>query len=70
MERIFRNSEVTSDKMVEKKKNIFWLFSLTFQMGWSVLLRVLASKTIEIKAWTWKSFILSEGGFNHLKIVE
>ena len=45
---IFQNTQVTSNKMVHNKRHHFLAqFSMPFHMVWSVLLRVLASKTIE-----------------------
>ena len=43
---IFQNTQVTSNKMVHKKRHHFLAqFSMPFHMVWSVLLQVLAQKT-------------------------
>ena len=48
---IFQNAQVTSNKMVHKKRHHFLAqFSLPFHMVCSVLLRVSASKIIEYVA--------------------
>ena len=47
---IFQKAEVTLNKMVHKKRNHFLAqFSMPFHMVCSVLLQVLASKTIKKK---------------------
>ena len=47
---IFQNAQVTSNKIVHKKKHHFLgQFSIPFHMVRSVLFRVLTSKTIEWK---------------------
>ena len=46
MSHIFQNGQVTSNKMVHKKRHHFLAqFSMPFHMVHSVLLRVLAQKT-------------------------
>ena len=45
---ILQNAHVTSNKMVHKKRHLFLAqFSIAFNMLCSILLRVVASKTIE-----------------------
>ena len=63
---IFQNGQVTSNKMVHKKRHHFLAqFSIPFHMVCSVLLRVLASKTIkkETSDCLSNNFNQSEDGF-------
>ena len=64
MNHIFQMAQVTSNKMVHKKRHNFLAqFSIPFHMVWSVLLRVLAQKTtfwlVEILWQPIRSFFLT-----------